>query len=164
MGRREHDPAVPEENVLSPPGKPFAGECMVVHLFAKALYQVTGLRPADPDFDRRRDKQQYELRVKRMDLEFDARLGQTYAEAMSQNLWKGTAAARDRVEYWAAGVTAYFDAAGDGQPSPDADRPIVTREALLAYDPGLYRLVDETMAYKHHVDWRFKPFSPLPWP
>lgn len=151
---------VPEENVLNLPREPFAGECMVVNLFAKALHHVTGLRPADPDFERRPDKQQYELRVKRMDLGFDARLEQAYTAAMTGILWKGTAAARDRVAYWAAGVTAYFDAAGEGQPCPDADHPIVTREALRAYDPGLYLLVDETMAYQHHVDWRFQPCPP----
>ena len=49
---------------------------------------------------------------------------------------------------------AYFDAAGAGQAPHDADRPVTTREALKAYDPTLYALVDETMAYKGHVDWR----------
>jgi hypothetical protein len=147
---------VPEENVLGLPGEPFAGKCMVVSVFAKAMYQITGLRPVDPDFDRRRGKQQYELRVKRMDVEFDHKLEKIYQEAAAKGLWKGTAAARNHAEYWAAGVEAYFDAAGDGQPPQNADRPITTREALKAYDPDLYALVDETMAYKEHVDWRFK--------
>ena len=40
---------VPEENVLGLPSEPFAGECMVVSVFAKGLYQVTGLRPVDPE-------------------------------------------------------------------------------------------------------------------
>src|SRR5207253_2274712 len=101
-------------------------------------------------------KQQYELRVKRLDAEFDRRLGKLYDEALSQGRWKGTPAARDRSEYWAAGVEAYFDAAGAGQPPNLADRPITTREALKAYDSGLYALVDETMAYAGHVDWRFR--------
>jgi hypothetical protein len=68
-----------------------------------------------------------------------------------------TAAARDAVEYWAAGVEASFDAAGDGPAPLHADRPIATREALRAYDPGLYELVDETMAHRGHVDWRVRP-------
>ena len=42
----------------------------------------------------------------------------------------------------------YFDAAGDGQPPHHADRPITTREALKAYDPDLFALVEETMAYR----------------
>jgi hypothetical protein len=147
---------VPEENILGLPGEPFAGKAMVVSIFARGLYEVTGMRPIDPDFDKQRDKQQYELRVKRMDREFDERLKKHYTAAMAKNLWKGTAAARDRAEYWVAGVEAYFDASGAGQAPNLADRPITTREALKAYDPDLYALVDETMAYKEHVDWRYK--------
>jgi dipeptidyl aminopeptidase/acylaminoacyl peptidase len=147
---------VPEENVLGLPKEPFAGKCTVISVFARGLYQVTGLRPVDPEFEKRRDKQQYELRVKRMDVEFDQRLQKIHEAALSKNLWKGTAAARTRTEYWAAGVEAYFDAGGEGQAPNLADRPITTREALKAYDPELYALVDETMAYKEHVDWRFK--------
>jgi hypothetical protein len=157
----EYDPGlkrivVPEENVLGLPGEPFAGKCMVVSACARALYHVTALRPVDPDFDRRRDKQQYELRVKRLDVEFDHKLRTQYEAATAKGLWKGTAAGRGRIEYWVAGVEAYFDAAGDGQPPNLADRPITTREALKAYDPELYALVDETFAYREHVDWRFK--------
>src|SRR5262249_47495821 len=92
---------VPEENVLGLPREPFAGKCVVVGLFARALYQVTATRPVIADFDKRRDKQQYELRVKRLDVEFDERLKKTYEAAMAGKLWKGTAAGRDRVEYWA---------------------------------------------------------------
>ncbi len=147
---------VPEENVLGLPGDPFAGKCMVISVFARGLYQVVGLRPVDPDFDKRRGKQQYELRVKRLDVEFDHRLQKLHDEATGKGLWKGTPAARSRVEYWAAGVEAYFDAAGSGYPPTGADRPITTREALKAYDPGLFTLVDETMAYREHVDWRYR--------
>jgi hypothetical protein len=147
---------VPEENVLGLVEEPFAGKCMLISLFAKALYQVTALRPAIPNFEQQRDRQQYELRVKRLDSEFDQRLGKIYEDAMSKNLWKGTPAARNRVEYWAAGVEAYFDAGGDGQAPNLADRPITTREMLKAYDADLYALVNETMAYTEHVDWRFK--------
>src|SRR5207245_85119 len=116
----------------------------------------TGARPVIPEFDRRRDRQQYELRVKRLDIEFDQKLHKLYEAAREKGLWQGTTAARDRVEYWAAGVLAYFDAAGAGQPPQLTDHPITTREALKACDPELYTLVDETMAYREHVDWRFK--------
>lgn len=152
---------VPEENVLGLPREPLAGESSVISVMARGLYQATALRPVDPDFDRRRDKQQYELRVKRLDVEFDQRLQKLFDDAAAKGLWKGTPAARDRVEYWAAGVEAYFDAAGAGSAPNGADRPMVTRELLKAYDPDLYALVDETMAYKERVDWRFRPYRPV---
>jgi hypothetical protein len=147
---------VPEENVLGLADDPFAGKCLVVSLFAKGLYHVTALRPAVPNFEKQRGLQQYELRVRRMDVDFDKKLENIYAEALSKGKWKGTSAARTRVAYWAAGVEAYFDAAGAGEPAHNADRPITTREALKTYDPELYALVDETMAYREHVDWRVK--------
>jgi alpha-glucosidase len=147
---------VPEENVLKLPGEPFAGKCMVVSVFAKALYRVTGMRPADPDFDQRRNKQQYELRVKRLDVTFDERVRELHEAALAKGLWKGTAAGQSRFEYWTAAVEAYFDAGGAGHPPNNAERPITTRDALRAYDPGLYALVDETMAYKGRVDWRVR--------
>ena len=91
-----------------------------------------------------------------MDSEFDKRLAKLFEAATEKKLWRGATAGRDRVEYWAAGVEAYFDAAGTGWPPHKADRPITTREALAAYDPELFALVDETMAYREHVDWRYK--------
>ena len=147
---------VPEENVLSLPGEPLGGESSVVAVFARGLHRVTASRPVDAEFDKRRQKQQYELRVKRLDVEFDQKLQKLFDAAIAKELWKGTPAARDRVEYWAAGVVAYFDAAGTGFPPHGADRPVTTRESLKAYDPELYALVDETMAYREHVDWRYK--------
>ncbi len=148
---------VGQENVLADPADPYATGCQVVRVFAKALYYVTGTRPVDPNWDnRRRDVQQYELRVRRMDIRFDEKLQAIYDSAMSKGLWKGTAAVHNRIEYWADGVMAYFDAAGTGAPPNDADRPINTREALKEYDPDLFALVDETMAYKGKVDWRYR--------
>jgi hypothetical protein len=60
----------------------------------------------------------------------------------------------DRAEYWVRGVLAYFDAAGQHQAPLDTSHPIATREALQLYDPGLFALVEETMAYKGKTDWR----------
>jgi hypothetical protein len=147
---------VPEENVLMLPGEPFAGKYMIVNVFAKAFYRVAGLRPVDLEFERRRDKQQYELRVKRLDVDFDQKLQEIHERAMKNGIWKGTPAGNHRIEYWAAGIEAYFDAAGDVAAPHNADRPITTREALRAYDPDLCALVDETMAFKERVDWRVK--------
>jgi dienelactone hydrolase len=158
---RDYDPAlklmvVPEENVLCLPREPFAGGSSVIGVFARGIYHVAALRPPIADFERQRTRQQYELRVKRIDVEFDQRLQKLYDGAMSKGLWRGTAAARDRIEYWAQGVQAYFDAAEAGPPPEHADRPITNREGLKAYDPGLFALVEETMCYKEHTDWRYQ--------
>jgi hypothetical protein len=151
---------VPEENVLGLKAEPFAGRGMVVTVFARGLYRVCCLRPVIADFDQKRDKQQYELRVKRLDIDFDKTLRKLHEAAREKGLWKGTPAGRDPVEYWVTGLEAYFNAAGDMPPPELADQPITTREALRAYDPGLHTLVAETMAYRDHVDWRYK--RPLP--
>ncbi|MBI3864400.1 MAG: prolyl oligopeptidase family serine peptidase [Planctomycetia bacterium] len=147
---------VPEENILGLAGDAFTGKSLVVGLFARAFHQVAGQRPVDPDFDKRRDKQQYELRVRRLDVEFDRRLEKLFAGAIGKGLWKGTPAGQSPGDYLSAGVEAYFDAAGNA-PAPElAPRSITTREALAAYDPELFALVEETMAYKDHADWRYR--------
>jgi hypothetical protein len=146
---------VPEENVLGAPHEPFAGRAMVVSVFAKGLYHVCGTRPVRSQSPGRGPKQQYELRVKRLDVGFGRRLGELYEAAHGANRWRGTPADRDAVEYWAAGVEAYFDAAGAGIAPAGANHPVTTREALRSYDSDLYALVDETMAYRGHVDWRY---------
>jgi hypothetical protein len=161
---------VPEENVLGNPNDAYVGPCLEIRELVKAMYHVCGTRPVDPNWTHRERVQQYELRVKRLDIRFDEQLKQLYESAMSKGMWKDTPAVQNRVEYWAEGVLAYFNAAGqDGVPfqdtTPDGDfskspQPINTREALKAYDPGLYALVVETMAYGGHVDWRYTPCQP----
>jgi hypothetical protein len=161
---------VPEENVLGNPSRADVGPCLVIREMATALYDVCAQRPVIPGWDNRYDKQQYELRVKRLDVQFDDKLKQLYDSAMSKGTWKDTSAVQNRVAYWDAGALAYFDAAGqDGAPFKDTTRngdfsdsphPIATREELKAYDPELYALVDETMAYTGHVDWHYQPYQP----
>jgi hypothetical protein len=147
---------VSQENVLGDPCDPYTTECQVIRVLAGALYHVTGTRPVDPDWEHRgRNVQQYELRVQRMDIRFDEKLKKTYEDAMTRGAWKGTAAIHNRVEYWTQGVLAYFDAVGSGAPPNDAGHPIATREALEEYDPALFALVKETMAYEGKVDWRY---------
>ena len=109
---------VGQKNVLGKANDPYATGCQVIRVFAKALYYVTGTRPVDPNWDSRprRIWQQYELGLQRMDVRFDAKLKETYDSAMNKGLWKGTAAVNNRVEYWAEGVLAYFDATGLGAP------------------------------------------------
>jgi len=147
---------VDQENVLGNPKNPYATSCQVIRIFGRALYHLTGRRPVDPNWEKRgRNVQQYELRVQRMDVRFDEKLKELYDNAMSKGLWKGTAAVHDRVDYWVEGVLAYFDASGAVVPPNDSGHPIATRETLKQYDPGLFALVEETMAYKGKVDWRY---------
>jgi hypothetical protein len=148
---------VDQKNVLGDVDSPYSSTgYQVIRVFAKALYHLTGTQPVDPNWDNRgRDVQQYELRVQRMDIRFDEKLKDLYNDAMSKGLWKGTAAVSNRVEYWAEGVLAYFDAAGAVVPPNDSDYPISTRETLKQYDPGLFALVEQIMAYKGKVDWRY---------
>lgn len=137
-----------EEEILRAAGNPKATASPVIGEFARALYHVAGTRPVDPNRESRgRDVQQYELRVKRLDVQFDEKLKQLYESAMSKGLWKGAPAAKDRVEYWSAGVLAYFDAAEES--------PVGTREKLKEHDAELFALVHETMAYEERQDWRF---------
>jgi hypothetical protein len=147
---------VAEENVLADAKAANVGDDHVIRVFAHAAYQVTATRATDANWDNRgRAVQQYELRVKRLDVRFDEKLKELFEKAVGSGKWKGTAAIHDRVAYWVGGVLAYFDAVGQGAAPNDAAHPIVTREMLKEYDSGLFELVNETMAYDGHVDWRY---------
>jgi hypothetical protein len=145
---------VPEENVVGNPADPRIGDNGVIRGFARALYHVTGTRPIDPGFN---PSQQYELRVQRLDIRFDQKLDSLHKAALAAGKWKNTGAMLDRVEYWARGVLAYFDASGQHSPPLDAGYQIATRETLKSYDPGLFELVETTMYHKGKVDWRLRP-------
>jgi hypothetical protein len=144
---------VPEESVLGDPSLPRVGDNAIVRGFARALYRVTASRPVDSTTNRG-PSQQYELRVTRMDIRFDQKLDSLHKAATGAGKWKNTAAMHDRLEYWTRGLLAYFDAAGQHAPPLDSGYPVATREGLRTYDPGLFGLVEETMAYKGKVDWR----------
>ncbi len=147
---------VDEENVLANPAAALTGANQVIRVFARAIYDVTASRAVDPNWNSRgRDVQQYELRVKRLDAQFGERLRTLFDSAMGKSLWKGTAAINDPASYWVEGVLAYFDATGQNAVPPDAAHAIATRELLQQYDPALFALVNETMAYDGHVDWRY---------
>jgi hypothetical protein len=156
---------VPEENILAGPADPMAGANLVIPLMAKAVHTMTSTREALANAGAGRGTQQYEQRlvwnkgsepIKRLDVEFDLRLRKLFDDAVAKDLWKGTPAGRDKADYWATGVQAYFDAAGRAYPPNGSSRPITTREELKAYDPELFKLVDETMLYDNRQDWRYK--------
>lgn len=133
----------------------------LVRIFARAMFRATANRPVDPNWNNRgRNVQQYELRVKRLDAEFGNRVLSLHRSALEAGKWKGASAVHSPEEYFAYGVAAYFDAIANEPPPNDADFPISNREALRAYDPGLFELVHETMAYAGHVDWRLPLSKP----
>lgn len=147
--------AVGEENVLGDHRAALVGDGAVVRTMARALYRVTADRPVDPNWENRgREVQQYELRVRRLDSAFGERTEETWRRSTAEGRWRGTPAMHSALDFWTQGVLAYFDAAGQSAAPHDAEHPIATREALRAYDPGLFALVHETMAYGGRVDWR----------
>jgi hypothetical protein len=144
---------VGEENVLGDPDDPRVGDDRVIRLFARALYDVTAHRAIDPSAGKV-SPQQYELRVQRLDVRFGQKVEELHAAALQAGKWWGTSAMNGPAEHWVRGVLAYFDTAGQHQAPLDASHPIATREALERYDPGLFGLVEETMAYRGKTDWR----------
>ena len=146
-----------EENVLANPADPVVGDNQVIRLSAKAFYDLCANRPVDPNWEKRgRAVQQYELRVERLDVRFKESVEKALENAREAKLWRGAGVLREPAEYWARGVLAYFDAAGQGHPPENSSHPITTREMLRDYDSELYKLVEEVMAYTGHVDWKFR--------
>jgi len=147
---------VSQENVLGDPYDNGVGSSQVIREFARGFYQICATRPVDPNWDNRgRDVQQYELRVKRLDVQFGDQVKQLYDSALSSKKWRSTPAIQDPAEYFAQGVLAYFNAVGQQFAPSDAPHPITTRELLKDYDPDLFALVNETFAYDGHPDWRY---------
>jgi len=144
---------VAQENVLGDPRQPMVGDQQVVSVLAHAIYAVVGQRPEEAPPER---FQQYELRVERIDERFVEQVDVLYDRAMEEGKWFGTASVHSPGHYWTKGVLAYFDASGQDAAPHDAAHPIMTREALREYDPGLWELVHETMAFDGRVDWRFQ--------
>ena len=144
---------VAQENVLANPRDMYVGDNQVIRVFADAAYRVAGMRPLLADY---KGNQQYELRVKRLDLDFDKSVSELFEKAKSAKKWQGTSAIEDKFAYWTAGVLAYFDATGQDAAPNDFRSTVNTREKLKEYDLDLFTLVNETMAYEAHVDWRLR--------
>jgi alpha-glucosidase len=148
--------SVGEEDLLNLRGDPHAGESVLIARMAHAMHVIVGHRPVDPDFDKR-EKQQYELRVKRLDKDFNDRLEQLYANALQKGLWKNTSASRGHEAYWVEGVQAWFDCNGERVRPDGAPNLVNTREALEAYDPNLAQFIAEVFCHTDRADnWRYR--------
>ena len=86
---------------------------------------------------------------------FTKRLHDAYESAMENGLWRGTYFEAHPDEYWAEGVTLWFEvperelAAELTPPLDEADRTLLqerSREFLKKRDPRLYQLVDSVFA------------------
>jgi len=150
-----------EANLLNLAGDSDAGESMLVRQLAVGLYAVTGFRPVVEAFEKK-PKQQYELRVTRIDVRFDRELRKLYEQAIAKGLWRRTRAAANRAEYWAEGVQSWFDCSGESVTPDGIHNRINTREELEAYDPDLAWFVAEVFRHTHHVDWRYRPCKSRP--
>ena len=113
---------VPEENVLGLADEPLRGKGHGGERVCPG--DLPGDRPASRRPRLRQAAAETAIRAagEAPGLTFDQKLQKLYDEAKGKGRWRGTAAARDRDEYWVAGVEAYFDAAGAG-PAADRRRP-----------------------------------------
>ena len=122
--------SVGEENLLCQTNDPYAGERVLVQTFATAVL----------------------LALERLDgSTFGSRVTAAYDAAMRAGLWQNTYAMENRIEYYAVGVQAWFDAKPDVSPPDGVHNDINTRAELIAYDPVLAQLVAESMP---DDDWR----------
>ncbi len=124
-------------------GDPYLGKSIGCERVGQRTVSGDGSREPLPEG--RGERQQYEQQlvwtgrgrpIKRLDIDFDLALRKLQEDATAKGLWKATPAARDRADYWTAGVLAYFDAAGAGFAPNDATRPITTREASRSTTPS----------------------------
>jgi hypothetical protein len=122
--------SVGQENLLCLTNDPYAGEQVLVQTFATAVL----------------------LALERVDgSTFGSRVTAAYDAAMRAGLWQNTYAMENRIEYYAVGVQAWFDAKPDVSPPDGIHNDINTRAELIQYDPILAGLVAESMP---DDDWR----------
>jgi hypothetical protein len=135
------------------------GDYQVIRVFAKALYQVTALRPVDPNWKTGGAMcNSTSYACKRLDERFDERLRELYEKITRGKKMEGDsrrARSCSILDFRRSGVLRRRWAGRGAETMPL--HPIQSREALKDYDPDLYTLVHETMAYGGHVDWRLKP-------
>ncbi|OFW65727.1 MAG: hypothetical protein A2Z12_09485 [Actinobacteria bacterium RBG_16_68_21] len=108
----------------SPYGDPYFGESVLVHEVAHTIH-LFGLGNIE-----------YAGVGAGVDPTFDGRLEATYEGAIAAGRWAGTYAATNYIEYWAVGVSAYFNTNGSTDPATN-------RTELEAYDLPLFDLIEE---------------------
>ena len=71
---------------------------------------------------------------------------ESYNQAMEDEKWVNTYASYNEREYFAEGVTIYFDRSRTAKPADGVKGRVGSREQLAEYDPALFQLIDEVMS------------------
>jgi hypothetical protein len=132
LGATKARPAISagEENLLGLENDRYKGESIFIHEFAHAIF---------------------EMGMVEVDSAWRGRLRECFEAAKKNGLWIKTYAAENLNEYWAEGVQSYFDSNRTAQPPNGVHNHVGTREALKAYDPRLFELIDKAF----HTSWRW---------
>lgn len=120
-----------EENVLCYATDVYAGESILVHEFAHAIFDIA--------------IELYEPSMK-------TRLEAAYDAAIAAGKYADTYAATTLQEYWAEGVQSWFDTNITVSPPNGIHNEIGTRDQLKTYDAELAKLVSEVFGDR---SWRY---------
>lgn len=121
-----------EENLLCLNSDVYLGESIFVHEFAHTV-RTLGIAPSDR--------------------ETDLRIEHAYDDAVAAGLWPDTYAITNSDEYWAEAVQSYFDTNASAAPPDGIHNDIDSHDELVAYDPGIYAIIDEVFA---SPTWRYR--------
>lgn len=75
----------------------------------------------------------------------------TFAAAMAAGLWQSTYSASNPHEYWAVGVSIWFEVKAEGGQGNHPSDAIITRKQLEAYDKPLFDLLGQVF---EETNWR----------
>ena len=111
-----------EENLLALPQDKYAGENILIHEFAHLIHTV-GIVGVEPDFNER--------------------LEALRQNAIRKGLWEKTYAVSNKEEYFAECVQSFFNCNRYAEPANGVHNWVNRRTKLKAYDPDMYRLLQE---------------------
>ena len=111
-----------EENLLALPQDKYVGENILIHEFAHLIHTV-GIVGVEPDFNNR--------------------LEALRQNAIRKGLWEKTYAVSNKEEYFAECVQSFFNCNRYADPANGVHNQVNRRVKLKAYDPDMYRLLQE---------------------
>ncbi len=113
-----------EENITCDPTDRWFGEDILLHEFSHTVHQF-GLAVIDPDFEQE--------------------LTSAYENAIEYELWTGSYAETNSIEYWAEMVQIYFGRNFDVWPTGGVE-PADSRADLERWDPQMFALIDRHLS------------------